>query len=291
MNASITPIITAEQVIGKIKFYEDNHEHDLAENLKKKYKELLSQHCPLNTQKFLDTFITRDEDMINLKVKIMKLARENDTVLLEGPSGTGKEILARALHGDRVGKFVDVNCAGLPEHLIESELFGHVRGAFTGADTNTAGLFKIASENNGTIFLDEVGELPLGTQAKLLRVLQENMIRKVGGKENEKISCRIVCATHKDLEKMVTDGDFRDDLFYRITTFHLKLLPLADRTHDIPHILEYIASNYEKEKKLPDDKKFPRAYPIPLTAIKGNVRSLQHIVRRYHVLQELPKDY
>jgi len=143
---------------------------------------------------WLDKFITCHPQMLELKLMVEKLTTINDSVLIQGETGTGKELLARALHGERKGQFIEINCAGLPEYLIESELFGHTKGAFTGADKETVGLVELSAD--GTLFLDEIGELPLGVQAKLLRVLADKRIRKVGGKDFlGPINFRLVCAT------------------------------------------------------------------------------------------------
>jgi transcriptional regulator with GAF, ATPase, and Fis domain len=183
--------------------------------------------------------------------------------------------------------FVDVNCAGLPENLIESELFGHCKGAFTGALIEKKGLWLQAQ--NGTLFLDEIGDFPLGVQAKLLRALQQREIRAVGATINIPVNARIVCATHKPIEKMVEDGRFREDLYHRLTTFDLRLTPLEDRPDDIPLILEYIARKYEVEHKIPGDKKvdIDKLHVKP-KELKGNVRTLERVIERYYVLGELP---
>lgn len=233
------------------------------------------------TEQFLDKFITNHKEMLSLKDDIRKLSRTDDEVLIIGPTGTGKEILANALHGKREGKFQTCNAAGLPEHLIESELFGHVRGAFTGAMTDKIGL--VMKAKGGTFFLDEVGDLPLAAQTKLLRTIQEKEIRKVGGSDDETITCRFVFATNKDIRKMVDQGLFRLDLYARISTFELRTLPLHERLDDQQLIIQSIEHG----------KEFLIAYnnrPQPYENLNTdfNVRSLQQHIKRFKVLGKLP---
>lgn len=236
-----------------------------------------------NTEKWLSKFITQNHLMLKLKDQVRSLAPLNDPVLIYGETGTGKELLAHALHGDRKGEFVAVNCAGLPDNLIESELFGHVRGAFTGALIDKEGLMESAV--NGTIFLDEIGDLALPTQAKLLRAIQEMKVRKVGANEDRIINCRIVSATHRNLEDWIEKDKFREDLFYRISTFILRPTALRQRSNDIPKILEYLDRD---ECEIEDYSEF--AKKIDTNKLKGNVRSLQQIVRRWTVLKLEPHE-
>src|SRR5262249_28746833 len=160
--------------------------------------------------------------------------------LIVGESGTGKEVVARALHnaGPRAKKpFVGINCGAIPEHLLESELFGHVRGAFTGADRDRRGLFREATE--GTILLDEIGEMPKKMQAGLLRVLQERVVRPVGGAREEPVDTRVIAATHRDLGGMVRESRFREDLYYRLHVIEVRVPPLRERLEDIPVLIDY----------------------------------------------------
>jgi transcriptional regulator with PAS, ATPase and Fis domain len=239
-----------------------------------------------STDAWLSRFVTENPKMLQLKEDVRKLATVEDdstqlfSVLISGPTGTGKELIALALHGDRVGEFVPINCAGLPSELVESELFGHVQGSFTGATRTKDGLMKIA--NNGTLFLDEIGELSLQVQAKLLRAIQEKKIRKVGGDKDEIISCRIVCATHRDLKDMCKHNKFRIDLYARISTFELDTIKLLERQEDIVPIINSI----------PGGKEFYEALTIDGDIINIdlslNVRSLQQHIKRYKVLGKLP---
>jgi serine/threonine-protein kinase PknK len=207
-------------------------------------------------------------------------------VLITGESGTGKEVAARAIHraSDRNKKpFLGINCGAIPEHLLESELFGHVRGAFTGADRDKKGLFREAA--GGTVLLDEIGEMPQKMQAGLLRVLQEHKVRPVGGTHEEPVDCRFIFATHRDLQQMVSDGRFREDLYYRIHVVELPLPPLRERLEDVPllvdHFLGIFAARYKRDKKT-----LSRAALRALVAYSwpGNVRQLEHVLLNAWIL-------
>ncbi len=176
-------------------------------------------------------FKTVDPDTQHQKEKAIVLAGRDEPVMITGESGTGKELLARILHGERCGEFVAVNVCAVTDTLFESELFGHVRGAFTGADRDRNGLIRQA--DGGTLFLDEIGDMPLQLQTKLLRVLQNRMFRRVGSSVDEMVKCRIVAATHRDLRKMIVDGTFRLDLYERLNVFILRLTPLLLRQCDL----------------------------------------------------------
>lgn len=242
---------------------------------------------------WLDKFITVHPAMLTLKDDVRKLSKVNDSVLITGETGTGKELIARALHGTRQGKFIALNCAGLPENLIESEMFGYVPGAFTGARARGSGGLMSAAED-GTLFLDEMGELPLLLQAKLLRAIQEKKIRKVGGEVEIDINCRIVCATHRDVTVMVESGVFRRDLYARISTFELHIEPLRRRQLDIIHILSSMDGGRSfieaLNKSLPDKVTSKSIHEVDtfVSKLHLNVRSLQQMVIRYKVLGKLP---
>jgi DNA-binding NtrC family response regulator len=225
---------------------------------------------------------------------IGKVAPTESTVLVTGETGTGKELVARAIHDQslRADKpFLAINCGALPENLIESELFGHRKGAFTGADENRAGLFEVA--DGGTLFLDEIGELPLAVQSRLLRVLETGEVRRVGDNHPFKVDVRIVCATHRNLSQMVPRDKFREDLMYRINTFQIHLPPLRDRHTDIPLLAENLLARV-RSRPLPDaQEKFTEAainvlldYPWP-----GNIRELANVIEHAAILCEtLPID-
>ncbi|MDR0781222.1 MAG: sigma-54 dependent transcriptional regulator [Pseudomonadales bacterium] len=228
--------------------------------------------------------------MLELFRRIRKVAQTNSSVLIQGESGTGKELVARAVHeasSRRESNLISVNCAAIPENLIESELFGHEKGAFTGATATRTGLVEAA--NNGTLFLDEIGELPLDAQARLLRVLQEHEIRKVGSVLSQKVDVRLVAATHRDLKQFVREGRFREDLFYRINVMPLHLPPLRERGNDILELAERILAHTCKRLGM-DAMRFSAdaiqaitTYPWP-----GNVRELENAIERAVILTEEP---
>lgn len=224
--------------------------------------------------------------MARVKALIGKVAPTDSTVLILGETGSGKELVARAVHDQspRADKpFVAINCGALPENLIESELFGHAKGAFTGADEHRVGLFEVAS--GGTIFLDEIGELPKAMQAKLLRVLESREIRRVGENKTVSIDVRVVCATHRDLAEMVEADAFREDLMYRINTFEIHLPALRERIDDLPGLAEHLLRRFRPhakpiEQQLTDDA---------VTALKahvwpGNVRELANVIEHATIL-------
>jgi len=218
--------------------------------------------------------------------KIQKVAPTRTTVLLTGESGTGKELFARALHylSDRADyPFVPINCAAIPSGLVESELFGHEKGAFTGADSRKLGKFELA--NGGTIFLDEIGELPSDIQAKLLRVLQEGEFSRVGGTSTITSDVRIVAASNKDLEKAMREGTFREDLFFRLSVFPVRVPPLSERREDIAPLAEFFLTKYIDELKTDAKSIAPEAMTL-LTSYgwKGNVRELENAIERATIL-------
>lgn len=226
--------------------------------------------------------------MKELYAKIRKVAPTNATVLVNGETGTGKELVARALHHEspRADKpLISVNCAAIPETLIEAELFGHEKGAFTGAASNREGL--VAAADGGTLFLDEIGELPLEAQARLLRVLQEGEVRPIGSVESRKVDVRLVAATHRDLGKLSREGKFREDLYFRINVVQLKLPPLRERGKDILTLAETFVRRYCEELKKPQLVLSPEAIQAITTYTwPGNIRELENAIQRAVILCE-----
>ena len=229
-----------------------------------------------------DAIIGQSRVMQNIYKEVGRVASKPVTVLIRGETGTGKELIARAIyqHSERAREaFVAVNCAAIPETLLESELFGHERGAFTGAESRRIGRFEQA--DHGTLFLDEIGDLSPGTQAKLLRVLQEKSFQRLGGKETIHVDVRVVAATHCDLERAIRERQFREDLFYRLTVVVVTLPPLRDRKEDIPDLVRYFLHKYGSELGAgqasiqPDAVQYLQAQYWP-----GNVRELENAVRK-----------
>jgi two-component system NtrC family response regulator len=228
------------------------------------------------------------EAMTHVCTLVEKAAASDISVLLLGETGTGKELLARALHlgSARVrGPFVAINCAAIPEHLLESELFGHERGAFTGAVRQSIGRFELAE--GGTLFLDEISDMPLALQAKLLRFLQERLIQRVGGRRNIPIDARIISATHRDLQSLLEEGAFREDLYYRISELAIEIPPLRERPEDVVLLARHFFERYRKEAERPlqglalDAVAAIVSHPWP-----GNVRELENRMKRAVVIAE-----
>ncbi len=232
--------------------------------------------------------IGESSSMQKILAEVKKIADARSNVLLLGETGTGKELIARAVHfsSNRADKpFMPINCSAIPENLLESELFGHVRGAFTGAVTSKKGLFEEA--NYGTVFLDEIGDLSMALQSKLLRALEDHEIRPVGGTQSVRVDLRFIAATNKNIENAVKEGRFREDLFYRINVIAIKLPPLRDRKGDIKLLIRHFIQKYSKElgKTVNDiDEaalKYLTAYHWP-----GNIRELQNIIERAILISE-----
>ncbi len=242
----------------------------------------------VRAERRIGDIIARSPGMIRALEVAGKVARHQSSVLLTGESGTGKELMARHIHreSDRADRpFVPVNCGAIPETLLESEFFGYVRGAFTGADRDKAGLFE--ATEGGTLFLDEVGELPTSLQVKLLRVLQDGEVRRLGGTGTTTVSVRIVAATNRDLESAVHAGDFRQDLYYRLAVIPIHLPPLRERTEAIPDLTHHLLGrirerlNLKVESVTPGAMKALLAYPWP-----GNIRELENVLEQAVVLAE-----
>lgn len=250
----------------------------------------LEQSAPATDERWREAIVTRSPLMLRLLEQARLVAQSDVSVLINGQSGTGKEIFAQAIHNasPRNSKpFIAINCGALPEQLLESELFGHARGAFTGAVSNREGLFQAAE--GGTLFLDEIGDMPAPLQVKLLRVLQERKVRPLGSNRDIDIDVRIISATHRDLPKAMTRGEFREDLYYRLNVVSLKIPALAERTEDIPllanHLLRQAAERH---------KPFVRAFStdamkrLMTASWPGNVRQLVNVIEQCVALTSSP---
>ncbi|EOG8328813.1 two-component system response regulator GlrR [Klebsiella michiganensis] len=258
--------------------------------LYKAIDDALEQSAPTTDERWRQAIVTRSPLMERLLEQAGMVAQSDVSVLINGQSGTGKEIVAQAIHNAsprRDKPFVAINCGALPEQLLESELFGHARGAFTGAVSSREGLFQAAE--GGTLFLDEIGDMPVALQVKLLRVLQERKVRPLGSNRDIDIDVRIISATHRDLPKAMARGEFREDLFYRLNVVNLKIPPLAERTEDIP-----LLANHLLRQSADRHKPFVRAFSTDamkrLMAAKwpGNVRQLVNVIEQCVALTSSP---
>jgi len=287
----ITKPLLVEDVLQKIQRLMDYKR--LARELK-----LLRQEVSPDAESL--AMVGQSEPMEGVADLVKKVAPTKSTVLITGESGTGKELVARAIHGmgsSSEHPFMAINCAGIPEHLLESELFGHVRVAFTGAIKDREGLFELAGE--GTLFLDEIAEMPTTVQTKLLRVLEQKEFMRVGGANNIPLRARIIASTNRDLRELVKAEKFREDLFFRIAVFGIRLPALRERRSDIPLLTEYFVKKFNKELNRKcfgvDNEAMPRllSYPWP-----GNVRELRNVIERamihcqgdYITLADLPPE-
>ncbi|MDJ1011843.1 two-component system response regulator GlrR [Klebsiella pneumoniae] len=258
--------------------------------LYKAIDEALEQRSPATDEAWRQAIVTRSPLMLRLLEQAGMVAQSDVSVLINGQSGTGKEIVAQAIHNasPRHDKpFVAINCGALPEQLLESELFGHARGAFTGAVSNREGLFQAAE--GGTLFLDEIGDMPVALQVKLLRVLQERKVRPLGSNRDIEINVRIISATHRDLPKAMARGEFREDLFYRLNVVNLKIPPLSERTEDIP-----LLANHLLRQSADRHKPFVRAFSsdamkrLMTAKWPGNVRQLVNVIEQCVALTSSP---
>jgi two-component system, NtrC family, response regulator PilR len=249
-------------------------------------EENLALKRQLHRERGFENFVGRSPKILDVFETIRKTADSGSTVMITGESGTGKELVAQALHWEssrRGGPFVSVNCGAVPEALMESELFGHLKGAFTGAVANTEGLF--AAADGGTLFLDEITEVPHTVQVKLLRAIQERQIRRVGDTRDVKIDVRLIAASNRDLGRAVSDGVLREDLFYRLNVIPLHLPPLRDRREDIPLLVAHFIKKLSKEVGrsvrgvTPEAMSVLEQYHWP-----GNIRELENVVERAIVL-------
>jgi two-component system NtrC family response regulator len=236
----------------------------------------------------LGGLITRDPEMLRICRTIEKVANSGATVLLLGESGTGKEVLARGLHqasNRKKGRFVAINCAAIPENLLESELFGYEKGAFTGAAKTTLG--KIETAHGGTLMLDEIGDLPMALQSKLLRFLQERVIERLGGRQEIPVDVRIVCATHQDLRRLIAEGKFREDLFYRLAEIVVNIPPLRARVGDAALLAHAFTRRFAQEQ----NRRSLSLSPDALRAIEkhvwpGNIRELENCLKRAVIMAD-----
>jgi DNA-binding NtrC family response regulator len=231
--------------------------------------------------------IARSSLMWHLFAMVQRIAPHYRSVLVQGPTGTGKDLIAGALHrlSGVTGKFIVLNCSAVVETLFESELFGHIKGAFTGADRDKTGLLELA--NGGTLFLDEIGDMPLSTQAKLLRALQNQEFLPVGSLKLRKVNVRVVAATHRDLHAAIAEGRFREDLYYRLSMVELNVPPLRDHREDIPLLARHFAQNFSREFGKQVTGLTPRALIVlERYSWPGNVRELEHVIGRACILAE-----
>ena len=249
-------------------------------------EEVRSLRSAIDRKYGFESIIGRSKSLLETLDNAARAAQSDSTVLIRGETGTGKELLAKAVHfnsGRREKPFVVINCGAIPKDLLESELFGHLRGAFTGAVANKTGRIEMA--HGGTLFLDEIGEMPPELQVKLLRVIQQREIEKVGSPVPLKVDVRIVAATHRDLQAMVEDGNFREDLYYRLAVIPLLLPPLRERTEDIPELVTLFFRNFKERMNRPELKLPPALLPyFAGYRWPGNVRELENIVERLVVL-------
>lgn len=264
------------------KFIELNQKLEIAEQTTQLISKELEQECGT-------TFIGKSREIRSAMDLVKKVAASDDTsVLITGESGTGKELIARSIHllsNRKKGFFYAVNCSAVPETLFESEFFGHTKGSFTGATDNKAGWFEIA--NNGTLFLDEIGDMPVTQQIKLLRVLEEKIIRRIGSHREIPVNVRILTATNKDIEKLVANEQFRLDLFHRLNTFSIHIPPLRRRKEDIPLLLDYFAKHFAIKMRKKVEKIESEVYEqLCAYPFFGNVRELKNLMERAVILAD-----
>ena len=228
------------------------------------------------------------KEIVNVKKLIEKISPTNAKVLILGPNGSGKELVARQIHSNSLrsdGPFIEVNCAAIPSELIESELFGHIKGSFTSAHKDRTGKFEAA--NNGTIFLDEIGDMSMSAQSKVLRAIQENKIQKVGSEKDIYVDTRVIAATNKNISELISENKFREDLYHRISVIELNVPPLNDREDDIPilieHFISLLSNQYENKRIFIDETGMKKMKSYDW---KGNVRELRNVIERLFILSE-----
>jgi DNA-binding NtrC family response regulator len=240
----------------------------------------------VSSMRGMPTIIGKSEKILEVAKNIQRVASAKTTVLLLGESGTGKELFARAIHSLSPRKdfpFVPINCAAIPKELLESELFGHEKGAFTGAEAKKLGKFELADK--GTIFLDEIGEMALPLQSKIMRIIQEGEIEHVGGVKTIPVDVRVIAATNKDIERAVSEGTFREDLYYRLNVFPIRVPPLRERTEDIPLLVDFFVKKYCAEMKTGTKEVSEEVVSLLMDSPwKGNVRELENSIERAVIL-------
>ena len=281
--------LVVEAIVTKLNVSEDNIFSD-HRKINLKVKNFISNQYQVEIPKNEDVFygmIGRSRGMKDVFERIKKVAASDSTVLITGESGTGKELVAKAIHEQsnrNSQKMISVNCGAIPGELLESELFGHIKGSFTGAISNRKGRFELA--NSGTIFLDEIGDMPLLLQVKILRALQNREVEPIGSSKTINVDVRIITATHKELEKAVFNGEFREDLYYRLNVIPLKIPPLRDRREDIPLLISYFLSKFvsadgrNKIEFVSESLELLMGYHWP-----GNVRELENLIERLVILK------
>lgn len=255
------------------------------------YEEALAENemlrSQLTTKLHFNLIVGDSEPMVRVYKMIEKVAKTNSTVLLTGESGTGKELVGKSIHSSsprHSHPFITLNCAAMPDSLLESELFGYVRGAFTGATQNRKGLFETA--DNGTLLLDEISTMPVNMQSKLLRVLQEKEIRRVGGTASIPVNTRIIAATNENLEEKIRSGKFREDLYYRLSVIPLEIPPLRNRIEDIPLLVSHFLDLFNKENSRNVDISSQVVESLKKYSWPGNVRELENLLKRLATLCE-----
>ena len=259
-------------------------EKTLAERVLREENQNLKEQ--LEEQYSFDNIIGKSPAMGSIFEAIKKISNADINVLISGASGTGKELIARSIHAHSLRRgrpFVPINCGALPEQLVESEIFGHERGAFTGAAKSKPGLLEAAHE--GTFLLDEIGEMPQDLQVKFLRVLQDGKFRRVGSNEEREVDIRLICATNKNLERLVEEGEFREDLYYRINTFSIDIPSLKKRPDDIPLLVDHFVARFAEKAQKQIGGVAPEAMKVLVQSEwKGNVRELEHAIERAVIL-------
>ena len=264
--------------------------NNLLTSVRSALKNTSSKKSKINPKKTTSKYeiIGDSKEIVNVKKLIEKISPTNAKVLILGPNGSGKELVARQIHSNSLrsdGPFIEVNCAAIPSELIESELFGHIKGSFTSAHKDRTGKFEAA--NNGTIFLDEIGDMSMSAQSKVLRAIQENKIQKVGSEKDIYVDTRVIAATNKNISELISENKFREDLYHRISVIELNVPPLNDRKNDIPilieHFISLLSNQYENKRIFVDETGMKKMKSYDW---KGNVRELRNVIERLFILSE-----